>query len=96
MFIFNISGNESIINVTSDEESLIEEHLGVRYMGCWELAVLNVLYILIFVSGLLGNTCTCIVIAKNRYMHTATNYYLFSLAVSDVLILILGKWIIIV
>ncbi|KAH9392547.1 G-protein coupled receptor, partial [Tyrophagus putrescentiae] len=37
-----------------------------------------------------GNICTCIVIARNKYMHTATNYYLFSLAVSDLLLLVLG------
>ncbi|XP_012287927.1 neuropeptides capa receptor [Orussus abietinus] len=33
---------------------------------------------------------TCIVITTNREMHTATNYYLFSLAVSDLMMLVLG------
>ncbi|WAR08041.1 PK1R-like protein [Mya arenaria] len=41
-------------------------------------------------SRISGNVCTCIVIARNNYMHTATNYYLFSLAVSDMLTLIFG------
>ncbi|KAK4882871.1 hypothetical protein RN001_006190 [Aquatica leii] len=41
-------------------------------------------------AGLLGNLCTCIVIARNKCMHTTTNYYLFSLAVSDLLLLISG------
>ena len=89
--LYNTSRNNSLINMTYDEETLIEEYLGVRYMDNWTLAVLNLIYGSIFISGIIGNVCTCVVIAKNRYMHTATNYYLFSLAVSDVLILLLGK-----
>ncbi|CAH1399886.1 unnamed protein product [Nezara viridula] len=54
------------------------------------LFLLTSLYSLIFVTGLIGNVSTCIVIAKNRHMHTATNYYLFSLAVSDLLLLVWG------
>lgn len=38
---------------------------------------MTVVYVVILLSGLLGNISTCIVIAKNTYMHTATNYYLF-------------------
>ena len=47
-------------------------------------------YALIFITGLVGNVVTCIVIARNKHMHTATNYYLFSLAVSDLLLLVSG------
>lgn len=89
----NTSSNNTFGNLTYDEISEIEKYLGPRYMDQWTLAVLNCIYIAIFMTGIFGNTCTCIVIAWNRYMHTATNYYLFSLAISDVLILILGKYI---
>lgn len=53
---------------------------------------LTVIFALLLVTGCIGNMCTAIVIArpKNKYMHTATNYYLFSLAMSDFLFLILG------
>lgn len=51
---------------------------------------ITVIYVLIFFTGLIGNVSTCVVIARNRSMHTATNYYLFSLAVSDLLLLISG------
>lgn len=47
-------------------------------------------YVLIFLTGVVGNISTCIVISKNKSMHTATNYYLFSLAISDFLLLISG------
>lgn len=48
----------------------------------------TLVYTVIFITGVVGNISTCIVIAKNKIMHTATNYYLFSLAVSDLLLLI--------
>lgn len=54
------------------------------------LVPMTVLYSLIFVTGLVGNVTTCGVIVRNRHMHTATNYYLFSLAISDLLLLISG------
>lgn len=55
------------------------------------LILLTVIYVIIFITGVLGNTVTCIVIARNKGMHTAVNFYLFSLAVSDLLLLISGK-----
>ncbi|XP_045613273.1 pyrokinin-1 receptor isoform X2 [Procambarus clarkii] len=54
------------------------------------IVVMTVIYILITITGVLGNVATCIVIVRNRIMHTATNYYLFSMAVSDLLLLALG------
>lgn len=53
---------------------------------------LTVIFGLLLLTGCIGNLCTAIVIVrpKNKYMHTATNYYLFSLAMSDFLFLILG------
>lgn len=53
---------------------------------------LTVVYLIIFLIGVVGNICNCLVIAdsKNRYMKTPTNYYLFSLSVSDLILLIFG------
>lgn len=51
---------------------------------------ITIMYSFIFLTGLLGNIFTCIVIIRNKSMHTATNYYLFSLAISDLLLLISG------
>jgi len=44
----------------------------------------------IFITGVIGNLLVCIVIIRHSAMHTATNYYLFSLAVSDLLYLLFG------
>lgn len=51
---------------------------------------LTILYTVILIAGTIGNFITCFVILKNKYLHTATNYYLFSLAVSDFLLLTTG------
>lgn len=53
--------------------------------------IITIFYIFIFIAGLIGNLITCIVISKNKFMHTATNYYLFNLAISDMILLISGK-----
>ncbi|XP_011300618.1 neuromedin-U receptor 2-like [Fopius arisanus] len=50
----------------------------------------TIIYLSIFLTGTIGNVCTCIVIARNKSMQTATNYYLFSLAISDLLLLMSG------
>ncbi|XP_014702431.2 neuromedin-U receptor 2 [Equus asinus] len=50
----------------------------------------TVVYALIFVVGVVGNLLVCLVILRHQTMKTPTNYYLFSLAVSDLLVLLLG------
>ncbi|KAE9418412.1 hypothetical protein Angca_009595, partial [Angiostrongylus cantonensis] len=47
-------------------------------------------YSVIFIVGTIGNVCTCVVIIRTRSMHTHTNFYLFSLALSDLVVLIFG------
>lgn len=79
-----------------DEFGYLESHLGPRYLNTPVLAVLSSVYVAIFLSGTVGNVCTCIVIARNRHMHTATNYYLFSLSVSDLATLFLGMSLILI
>lgn len=51
---------------------------------------LTFIYVVILIAGVLGNISTCVVIGRNRSMHTATNFYLFSLAISDLLLLLCG------
>lgn len=50
----------------------------------------TVVYALIFVVGVAGNILVCLVILRHQTMKTPTNYYLFSVAVSDLLVLLLG------
>lgn len=75
-----------------DLELHINGYLGERRKGLPSTIILTIVYAGIFLSGLMGNLCTCVVVWKNIYMHTVTNYYLTSLAVSDILMLIFGKY----
>ena len=58
--------------------------------GIHTVISMTILYVVTFLLGAIGNAVTCIVIVCNRYMHTATNYYLFSMAISDLLLLVTG------
>uniref|UniRef100_A0A8D2D7A0 G-protein coupled receptors family 1 profile domain-containing protein n=1 Tax=Sciurus vulgaris TaxID=55149 RepID=A0A8D2D7A0_SCIVU len=51
---------------------------------------LSVVYALIFVVGVVGNLLVCLLILRDQTMKTPQNYYLFSLAVCDLLVLLLG------
>lgn len=82
-------GNDS--NVSVDDVAFnLEAIIGPKRHSLSLVVPITIIYCAIFVIGIFGNVCTCIVIARNRFMHTATNYYLFNLAVSDLLLLILG------
>ncbi|XP_018565547.1 pyrokinin-1 receptor-like [Anoplophora glabripennis] len=77
----NISDLVLVSNTSSQEVNLYPFSLVVPF---------TIVYVIIFFTGVIGNVSTCVVIAKNKSMHTATNYYLFSLAVSDMVLLISG------
>ncbi|XP_018326725.1 neuropeptides capa receptor-like [Agrilus planipennis] len=56
-----------------------------------EVAIpLTAVNVFIFITGLIGNLAVCAVIIKHSSLHTATNYYLFNLAISDLTLLIFG------
>lgn len=84
---------EPFVNSTSTPdlfEATVKNEVGYRDPLSIILPI-TICYLIIFVTGILGNVITCIVIAKNKTMHTATNYYLFNLAVSDFFVLIIGE-----
>ncbi|KAE9418413.1 hypothetical protein Angca_009594, partial [Angiostrongylus cantonensis] len=47
-------------------------------------------YFIILIVGTIGNVCTCVVIIHVKSMHTHTNFYLLSLAFSDLVVLTFG------
>ena len=86
--VVNLTGN---VSWNTSMEELLLLKLGPRSKDIVSAAVLTIVYSLIFLSGSTGNICTCIVIVRNHCMQTTTNYYLFSLAVSDLLLLFFGE-----
>jgi len=85
------SRNDSNSTSNIDVDEYLTMYLGDRYRSTVAAVSLSVIYCLVLMTGVVGNVTTCIVIARNSYMHTATNYYLFSLAISDMLSLVFGK-----
>ncbi|KAF8782067.1 Pyrokinin-1 receptor like protein [Argiope bruennichi] len=85
----NTSFEDPILTIANESEAYFDWSIMGERQDPYAIPM-TIVYMIIFLTGIIGNVCTCIVISKNRYMHTATNYYLFSLAVSDLLLLILG------
>ncbi|XP_022375030.1 neuromedin-U receptor 1 [Enhydra lutris kenyoni] len=76
-----------------EDLNLTDEELRLKYLGPQQTELfvpICVTYLLIFVVGAVGNGLTCTVILRHKNMRTPTNYYLFSLAVSDLLVLLVG------
>jgi neuromedin U receptor 1 len=67
-----------------------EEVMGPKRDSLYIVVPIIAAYVVIFITGTVGNVSTCIVISRNKSMHTATNYYLFSLAISDLVLLLSG------
>ena len=83
-------GGGNVTNTLLDQTVYLANILGPKRQELYKVIPVTVIYCIIFLTGIVGNVCTCIVIARNKYMQTATNYYLFNLAIADLLVLILG------
>ena len=90
------SNNTVQFNFDSNGNFSINEYMSL-YLGPTRnkfptVTCLTIIYTTIFFTGLMGNLFTFVVILKNFYMRTVTNYYLASLAVSDILALTFGEY----
>lgn len=74
------------------EVDYLNRVLGPKNLPLNMAVPLTVAYLIIFLTGIFGNITTCVVIIKNSSMQNATNYYLFSLAISDLILLVLGEF----
>ncbi|CAB0044329.1 unnamed protein product [Trichogramma brassicae] len=93
--IYNVTSSKLLPNATTTlsatrHEDELKDHLIAVRDPLFIVIPISIIYASIFITGTIGNISTCIVIARNKSMHTATNYYLFSLAISDLLLLFCG------
>ncbi|KAL2090477.1 hypothetical protein ACEWY4_012740 [Coilia grayii] len=88
LLLGNGTGNSCALGAPETLEDILFYFLGPRRSPFFLPVALT--YLLIFIVGVGGNLLTCTVIAKHQKMRTPTNLYLFSLAISDLLVLILG------
>nr|ALM88323.1 neuropeptide receptor A27 [Chilo suppressalis] len=72
------------------EEEMLWWMMGPRRLPLQEIVPISAVLLVIFLTGVAGNAAVCVVIVRHPAMHTATNYYLFSLALSDLLLLLFG------
>ncbi|GFT00953.1 uncharacterized protein NPIL_491961 [Nephila pilipes] len=86
--MMNLTNWANYTDDMGDIDDYLAVVLGPKRLPLNWLLPLTTVYAVIFATGLIGNTCTCLVIASNPYMQTATNCYLFNLAVADMLTLI--------
>ncbi|RXM92036.1 Neuromedin-U receptor 2 [Acipenser ruthenus] len=89
----NITGLNKTLNDTGSQRLFVTEELLLKFLGPKRSSFflpISLAYLLIFISGVAGNLLTCTVIAKHKKMRTPTNLYLFSLAISDLLVLLFG------
>ncbi|XP_063822429.1 pyrokinin-1 receptor-like isoform X1 [Ostrinia nubilalis] len=88
----NMSSLNEATNLTLNRSDIVDPIaiFGPQRDSLYIVIPITIIYSIIFITGLFGNVFTCIVIVRNKSMHTATNYYLFSLAISDLLLLVSG------
>lgn len=63
---------------------------GETVADLWITIPLTFVYLVILLAGILGNASVCICIGQHQLMHTNTNFYLFNLAVADLLYMLFG------
>lgn len=80
---------EYLVYKRHKENYLINE-IGPKTHDLWIAVPISILYALILIAGIVGNVLVCVVIIRNSSLHTATNYYLFNLAISDLIYLLFG------
>ncbi|XP_077156543.1 cholecystokinin receptor type A [Paroedura picta] len=84
---FDISTNDSdfLCALFSEKDPFLCRNRGQRFKDL-DQTVRILLYSLIFLLSILGNTLVIIVLIRNKRMRTVTNIFLLSLAVSDLML----------
>ncbi|KAJ0059405.1 hypothetical protein NL108_016932 [Boleophthalmus pectinirostris] len=89
----NISLLANASSADLDELCLSEDEYLALHLGPLRSPIfvpVCITYLSIFLVGVLGNSLTCAVILRYKAMQTPTNLYLLSLALSDLLVLLMG------
>lgn len=75
----------------TDIEAIVISKLGEKQKDLFTVVLLTIVYVIIFLTGSVGNLTTCLILRKRVYLHTVTNIYLLNLAIADLLTIVLGK-----
>ena len=80
----NNSGQEQTMEFNGSY-SVLDEH---PYIPIYLYVLVTLFNVCIFVFGMIGNILVVLVIVKARNMRTPTNYFLFSLSIADIMVLL--------
>ncbi|KAH3882599.1 hypothetical protein DPMN_006541 [Dreissena polymorpha] len=80
------NGVEKSLNLTAACNVNMTNQFSHSDTGKWWLIIV---YIVVFLVGLIGNTLVCVVIWRNRGMRTVTNIFIVNLAIADIAVLIM-------
>ena len=83
----NLTSNLSDGSINGSESSHVEEDF--THAPMYLFVVVTVFNILEFIIGIFGNTMVILVVCKVRAMRNPTNYFLFSLSVADLFVLLI-------
>lgn len=87
--VLNHSPPEQFPETESQMQELIRENFGLYRHPMWSITILIVSYLFVFCIGFVGNVTVIYIILRTPQMKTATNLYISSLAVADLLIVII-------
>ena len=78
---------------TEEEQHMfLEKVIGPqKKYGNNKIWIPTIFYSIVSILGIPGNILTCMTIMTNSYMRTASNYFIFNLAVTDLITLLGGK-----
>lgn len=88
--------------MNTTEALIVRLNLALKSRECWLVAIQSAAYFAVALTAFLGNTMLCLAFYKAGTLRTPQNYYLVSLAVTDILnaincsitlaVLITGRW----
>ncbi|XP_012942001.2 neuropeptide FF receptor 2 [Aplysia californica] len=94
-FALNSFDNSSFMNhsnsssSSSSNNNSTDEYFELVKQPLFMLVILSISYGIVFLLALLGNLSVIAVVARDRSLHTATNFFLVNLAVADMLVAII-------
>ena len=73
-----------------EQSKLLQDNLGPDVHSFKKSLIVTIIYGILGVIGVTGNFLTCVIILFNSYMRVPANFFLFSLAIADMITLIGG------
>lgn len=87
----NLTENNKLTNVNSTATSANDDQANdeINPMMEYVLQIMVGLHLIVFISGLVGNTLVCLSVYRNKSLQTVTNYFIVNLAVADFLVILI-------